>query len=86
MPRGLQVQICRMRELSRPFENDDEDAAAAAIGILNESVAEAKTRAAQDEAIHRVKGFLEHEREAAGAQMILAAKFPHSWNEARTSL
>jgi hypothetical protein len=64
MPRGPQVQICRMRELPRPFENDDEDAAAAAIAIaiLNESVAEAKTRAAQDEAIHRVKGFLEHER------------------------
>lgn len=61
-----------MRELPRPFENDDEDAAAAAIGILNESVAEAKTRAAQDEAIHRVKGFLEHEHAKRRARQVPA--------------
>jgi hypothetical protein len=51
-----------MTELPRPFDNDDDEAAAGAVGRLNQIMAEAQTRAQQDDAIARTRQLLDRER------------------------
>lgn len=52
-----------MAELPDPFENDDEDAAAHALGRLNQAVSEASTKDAQDALVERTLRFMRHESE-----------------------
>jgi len=52
-----------MAELPCPFENDDEDAAAHALGRLNQAVSEAPTKDAQDALIDRALQFMQNERD-----------------------
>lgn len=51
-----------MGELPHPFENDDEDAAAHALGRLNQAVSEVRTKDAQDALIDRALRFMQNER------------------------
>jgi hypothetical protein len=51
-----------MAVLPLPFENDDEDAAADALGRLNDAVAHAHTRRGQDAALEKAIRFINHER------------------------
>lgn len=51
-----------MAELPRPFENDDADAAAQALGRLNQAVSEARTKDAQDVLVESALRFMQNER------------------------
>lgn len=50
-----------VREIPRPFDNDDELAAAAALQVLSQLVADAATAEAQAEAFARVQSVIQHE-------------------------
>jgi hypothetical protein len=51
-----------MAELPCPFENDDEEAAAHALGRLNQAVSEAPTKDAQDALVERAVRFMKNEQ------------------------
>lgn len=52
-----------MKELPRPFDNDDDEAANEATVRLQQHVHNAATRSAQDLAVARWKQFIDHERD-----------------------
>lgn len=52
----------KMNELPRPFDNDDEEAAAHALGRLNQAVSEAQAEMIQDALIERALRFMRHEQ------------------------
>lgn len=61
MPRVSALAFA-MSEMPRPFDNDDDAAAAEALGRLNQRLANARSRAEQDTAIAAIKHFLDQER------------------------
>ena len=56
------------RELPLPFDNDDDDAAAMALGRLHQHMAEARTMFEQTSAIDLMERFLHHERDKRGSR------------------